>query len=286
MAWITWLLLAIAVLVAASCFLVRYGALRWDVSTQGLLYELETARVRTATRRYDARELDGLPAPVQRYFRAVLKDGQPMVTAVTIEQIGTMNLSQSVAQWKPFTARQRVVIHRPGFVWDARIAILPGIAVHVHDAYVAGVGILKPSVLGLYSLADLRGEGNLARGELIRYFAEAAWYPTALLPSQGVQWAAVDDDSASATFTDGALSVTMLVRFDNAGLIESSRFDARGAMSAGKVVQIPWEGCWSNYQESGGMRVPVTGEAAWLHPQVRKPYWRGSITTMTYEFSP
>ncbi len=285
MAWIAWPLLAIAVLAATLLFFVRYGALRWAVSTQDLLYELETARRWTPTRRYDVRELDGLPAPVQRYFRAALKDGQPMVAAVTIEQSGSMDLSRSSTRWRPFTARQRVVIRRPGFVWDARIAVLPGIAVHVHDAYVAGVGILKPSVLGLYALADLRGGGDLARGELIRYFAEAAWYPTALLPSQGVQWQAVDDHSACATLLDGVLGVSMLVGFDHAGLIETSRFEARGAMAGDKIVQIPWEGRWSDYQERGGMLVPVTGEAAWLHPQARKPYWRGSVTSLTYEFS-
>lgn len=208
-----------------------------------------------------------------------------MVTAVTIEQIGAMNLSQSGEQWKPFSAEQRILTCRPGFVWDARLSIVPGVAVHVHDAYVAGVGILNPSVLGLYSLADQRGEGEIARGELIRYFAEAAWYPTAMLPSQGVQWVAVDADSVSATLADGSLSVTMLVRFNEWGLIESARFEARGAIVDGQTVQIPWEGRWSNYEEHDGMRVPVTGEAAWLHPQVRKPYWRGNITSLKYEFS-
>ena len=46
--------------------------------------------------------------------------------------------------------------------------------------------------------ADLLGAlGEVAQGELMRFFAEAAWYPTALLPSQGVRWQAVDDTSAA-----------------------------------------------------------------------------------------
>jgi len=161
-----------------------------------------------------------------------------------------------------------------------------GAAVHVHDAYIAGVGILKPSVLGFYPLADLHGDGEIARGELMRYFVEMAWYPTALLPSQGVQWDAVDEHSAKATLTDGALRVTMQVTFDNAGLIESARFDARGATVGTAIVQTPWEGRWSNYQERQGMRVPLTGEAAWVPAQGRKPYWRGTIASLTYEFGP
>lgn len=39
---------------------------------------------------------------------------------------------------------------------------------------------------------------DLAEGEFMRFFAEAAWYPTALLPSQGVRWQAVDAHTASA----------------------------------------------------------------------------------------
>ena len=33
------------------------------------------------------------------------------------------------------------------------------------------------------------------------------------------------------------------------------------------------------------MRVPMTGEAAWLPLQRRKPYWRGTIASLTYEFA-
>jgi hypothetical protein len=66
--------------------------------------------------RYDARELEDLPAPVQRYFRTVLKDGQPIITAVTIDIAGTFNLSPTGEQWKPFTSRKRVVTRRPGFL--------------------------------------------------------------------------------------------------------------------------------------------------------------------------
>ena len=63
----------------------------------------------------------------------------------------------------------------------------------------------------------------------MRFFAEAAWYPTALLPSQGVRWVAVDDRSANATIVDGALTLTLLFRFNDDGLIGSFRADARGA---------------------------------------------------------
>ena len=286
MTWITWMLLALGLFVAAGIGLDTFGASRWAASTQALMARLEATRMPATTARFDARELEGLPAPVQRYFRAVLKDGQPIVTAATVEHTGTFNMSQTSEQWKPFTSEQRVVTRSPGFVWNGHVAMLPGVTVHVHDAYIAGIGILKPSVLGLVPLADLQGGGDLARGELMRYFVEAAWYPTALLPSQGVPWEAVDDTSAKATLVDQSIRVTMLVRFDGEGLIRSAWFEGRGAVVGKAIVQMPWEGRLSNYQWRDGMRVPLTGEVAWMTPQGRKPYWRGTVTALTYEFGP
>jgi hypothetical protein len=276
----------VAFLVTLALGLAAWGASRWRDATDVLLAQLEATRLPALSRRYDALELEGLPPPVQRYFRTVLRDGQPIVTAVRVEQAGTINLSASGEQWKPFTARQRVVTRRPGFVWDAAVQFAPGVTVHVHDAYVAGEGVLEPSVMGLYALSRLRSGGALGEGELMRYFAEAAWYPTALLPSQGVRWQAVDDRTANATLTDGPLSVTMRVGFNDAGLMDTVTFAARGALQGQTMVMLPWEGRWSNYAERNGMRVPLTGEVAWLTPAGRRTYWRGSITQMGLELAP
>jgi hypothetical protein len=250
-----------------------------------LISRLQAAHVATATSRYDARELEGLPAPVQRYFRAALKDGQPIITAAKVEHKGDFNLGESTDQWRPFFSNQHVVARRPGFVWDGRVIMMPGLPVRVHDAYVAGEGILHPAVLGLVTLIDLRGTGDVAEGELMRFFAEASWYPTTLLPSQGVRWEAVDDHSARATLVDGTISVTLLFRFGAQGLIDSVLAQARGRTLGKHIVMTPWEGRWSNYQERNGMRVPMTGEVAWLAPEGRKVYWRGTITSLTYEFA-
>ncbi len=285
MSGLKWALLVAGVLVAAAFVVAGYGASRWAQGTRALLVRLEATRVASPVRVFDATELDGQPPPVQRYFRAVLKDGQPIVAAASVEHRGSFNMSTSGEQWKSFASTQRVVTQRPGFVWDARIAMLPGLVVHVHDAYVAGEGILHAAILGLFTLADLRGGEAVAEGELMRFLAEAAWYPTALLPSQGVQWEPVDDRSARATLVDGPLGLTLLFRFNDEGLVESVRAEARGRTVGGRVVMTPWQGRWSDYRDHGGMRVPFSGEVAWLLPEGAKPYWRGTITAMSYEFA-
>jgi len=280
---ITFILLGLAASIAAA---LAYGSKRWQAATEEMHVNLEAARRPVAPQTYSASELIGLPAPVQRYFRAALTEGQPMIAAVTVEHTGSFNMDPAGDQWKPFHSTQRVITQRPGFDWEARIAMLPGPRARVHDAYIAGEGILHGSLFGLVSVVRIRGTPEIAHGELLRFFAEAAWYPTALLPSQGVQWAAVDDHSATATLRDGDTSATLLFRFNADDMIDSGRAEARGALINGVNVPTPWEGRFWTYELRDGMRVPLEGEVAWVFPAGPGPYWRGRITSIAYEFAP
>src|ERR1700680_4739862 len=125
MTWLLWLGLVLCLLAVAAVGLSAYGSKQWTDIIRALTRRLEAARIDEKARsaspaRFDSGELEGLPAPVQRYFRAVLKDGQPIVAAVTVELVGTFNLSATGEQWKPFISRKRVVTPPPRFLWAAR----------------------------------------------------------------------------------------------------------------------------------------------------------------------
>ena len=285
-------IVAVVLTVAAlAVALATAGARRWSARIDRLLRQIHPAVPSPmAPARHDRHELDGLPAPVQRYFRLVMPDGQPIITSATLAVSGTFNLSATGQQWRPFTSNQRITARRPGFVWDARIALLPGLPVHVVDGYVQGQGVLHAAVLGMVTVARVIGGGQIARGELMRWLAEAAWYPTALLPSQGVRWQAVDEHSADATVVDGALSLTMRFHFDAAGHIVSAWSAARGAVSGRgakrSTVMTPWEGRWSDYQRRNGLLLPMQGEAAWLPPGgARRPYFEGTVERIAHTFA-
>jgi hypothetical protein len=285
MKWLKWSGSALGLAVLAAFAGAACGSWRWQKGSAALRARLEASRTAPSPSRYHESELHGLPAPVQRYFRAALKDGQPVIAAATVEHSGTFNMSEGAAQWKPFTSEQRVITQRPGFDWDARIMMFPGVPVHVHDAYVAGAGMLRGAILGLIPVVDMADSPELARGELMRFFAEAVWYPTALLPSQGVTWQAVDDRSARATLSDGSISITLTFGFQDDGLIASVYAEARGRSAGGKTVNTPWQGRFWNHAAQSGMRVPLEGEVAWMLPEGAKPYWRGTTTALAYEFA-
>ena len=90
---LTWVGVIVLGLAAAYATAFAFGAWRWSGDTRDLMAELNTGSVAPTTTLYHETELAGLPAPVQRYFRGALTDGQPIVTAVSLAQSGTFNMS-------------------------------------------------------------------------------------------------------------------------------------------------------------------------------------------------
>lgn len=259
-----------------------YGSYRWQIATDNLRAKLINGQRTIQPKIYDQKEIEGLPAPVQRFFQTVLKDGQAIVAAVKLSQQGQFNLNEMEDKWNPFTATQLVITQRLSFDWDARIQMAPGLNAFVHDTYLLGEGSLHASLLGLFTVAKMDSTPESNQGELLRFFAEALWYPTALLPSQGVRWEAINDTSAHATLTDGATTVSAVFQFNAEGTIDTFRTEAR---YRDKLTAMPWGGRFWEYSVRNEMLIPLEGEVGWEYPEGTRLYFQGRITEINYEFA-
>jgi hypothetical protein len=278
------LTLVLGSLLAGLAILLASGEYRWRARTSAALTRLRrpgAARVATV---YAETELKDLPAPVARYFREVLKPGQPIVRYARFSQRGTF-LVRPPDGWRPFAATHHAVTLPAGFVWDARIRAAPGLSFRVRDSFIDGTGSMFVTVMGLVGVVSVEGTPEMASGALHRYLAEAAWFPSALLPSQGVVWAPIDDASARATLTVGGTTVWLDVHFGADGFITRVYTPARARDVNGRGVPTPWQGRFSRYEERNGMKIPVIGEVEWVLPEGPQPYWRGEITEMAFEAS-
>lgn len=259
------------------------GARRWAARTRVLKASLAKADPGAAP--YSTAELEGLPAPVARFFHHVLREGQPLIRSAEIEWTGEFNLGRPGRDnWRPFTARQLFVPGAPGFVWDARIQMLPAVPILVRDSFVDGGAAMTGAALGLVPVVDSYGTDTLASGALQRYLGEAVWFPTALLPREGVSWTAIDDSRARASLTAGRTTVSLEFRFDAAGNVTSvftpDRWydDGKGA-----PVPRPWEATNRRFEAREGVVVPVDSTVAWDLPAGRFEYWRGHPVLIRYE---
>ena len=127
---------------------------------------------------------------------------------------------------------------------------------------------------------------ELNQGELLRFFAEAVWCLTSLLPSQGVIWEAIDQHSSRATLTYRKITASVVFQFDTEGVITSMRAEACCYRVVGdKSMFMPWVGNFREYAVRDGMQLPLEGEVGWEHPEGLRLYFKGKITNINYKFA-
>jgi hypothetical protein len=206
-----------------------------------------------------------------------------VVQRAFIRWSGELAMSNGSA-WQPFTAEQHFSVNPPGFVWDANVRVAGLFPIRVRDAYVDGTGASEASVGSVIPLKGQRGTREVAEASLMRYLAEAVWFPTALLPRPVLSWSAVDADTARATLTDRGVRVAVDFHFGAGGEIVGCAADRHRAVGDGTVL-TPWRGYYRNYRRVHGMMTPMTAEVAWVLSGQPTPVWRGHPTDIEYQFA-
>ena len=271
--------MAVGLMLIASFLLGQY----WNKAT---IYKLENTLLQSVkispVKKVDFASFSLLPEPVARYFRYALTDGQPIVTVMKIRQTGMLRTNTITDKWMRFTANQLVVPSARGFIWNAKIATPLKTHINVLDAYIAGVGSGRVSLLSAIVIGSETGGQELNSGALYRYLAEAVWYPTALLPESGVVWTAINGQTALATLKDGATSVSLEFCFNAQGEVTGIYSPERFRSVGNEYKKMPWEGHFRNYITQAGMKVPSYGEVGWYESGVWQVVWKGSVVDAQY----
>ena len=195
-----------------------------------------------------------LPEPVQKYLRAAIRIGTPLVQGVHL----TMRGSIKIGRWLPFRATQLINPHR-GFIWKARVAgIIAG-----SDHYLNEEGGMDWKLAGLFTLAHADGK-DASTSAAGRGGAEAIWIPTALLPRFGATWTATDDTHISVAHTIGDTSVEVHYALGPEGHIHSLVFDRWGDPdNTGTFCWHSFGGEITQYRTFNGLTIPSSGRLGW-----------------------
>jgi hypothetical protein len=74
----------VGLLILSLAGLLAFGELRWGRGSEAAFARLKSGQEASKAGRFSTEMLAGLPAPVARYFRKVLRDGQPMVSRIRV----------------------------------------------------------------------------------------------------------------------------------------------------------------------------------------------------------
>ena len=198
---------------------------------------------------YSSEQIKDLPDPVQRYFKYSLRENQHYLSNARLKHGGKFNPGQ---KWFPIQGEEYFTIQNPGFVWFGKLPFFSA-----RDMYYDGFGYMKVKLLSAVKIIDARGK-ELDQGALVRWLAEAPWFPTALLPSEKLKWEPIDYDSARVIFTDKYLTVDGVFYFNEQGQI--TKFSAKRYRN--KDME-KWSGIYRDYKEIEGMQIPHYVEVTW-----------------------
>ena len=235
------------------------------------------------TKTFSFNDLEGLPEPVQRYFKYALRDGQEHIKFVRLKQVGEFRMKEN-QPWMPIKAEQYFTTEVPAFLWRVKLMMAPFIWIEGRDMYYQGKGNMLIKILSTITVANATGR-EMDISSLIRFLSEAVWFPTALLPSDYLEWKEIDANSARVIIKDKGYTASGIFTFNEKGEIVKFVSNDRYMEVDGKYFKEQWAGYYRNYQEIEGMKIPIEGEVEWNLSDRDLPYAKLKITDIQYNIT-
>lgn len=220
---------------------------------------------------FNLKQISDLPQPVQRYFRHVLKEGQPYVSYVRLTHDGQFKTDLD-KDWIDIEGEQYFTTEKPGFIWIGKTSMFTA-----RDMYLRNSGKITVTLFSLFNVVN--GKGNkYDQGEILRWLGESVWFPTNLLPNEHLSWTSIDSKTAELSFNYNDLSLSYIVSFNDKGEItqlETKRYMGEDSLES-------WVGKLSDYKEINGMIIPTKIEAVWRLDTGDHSYAKFSIKKIEY----
>ncbi len=167
----------------------------------------------------------GLPAPVERFYRNTYGDEIPVIESVVITGRGRL---RPFGVWMP---ARYVIVHRTGYDYRHYFEVtffgLPFL--RIHEGIIDGVSFFE-SPMGSYI-----DDPNTNQAANLAVWAEAGWFPSVWITDPRARWQSVDAQTAILFVPYQAGEDSFVVRFNpDTGLVdqmEAMRFKAKGDTS-------------------------------------------------------
>ncbi len=248
-----------------------FGKINLSIKFSKQVKELFAQTKNISDQRFYKDQLDSLPEPVQRYFKHILKEGQPYISYARIKHEGQFKANLDKG-WINITGEQYATTEKPGFIWKGTTSMFVA-----RDMYISDQGRLVVSLLSLFKVVNAKGE-QYDQGELLRWLGESVLYPTNFLPNERLEWLPIDSTSAKLTFNYKKLSLFFKITFNEIG--EIIEMETKRYMGEKKLET--WVIKATNYKELNNVLIPTTFDVLWRLDKGDFSYAKFIITEVEY----
>lgn len=243
---------------------------RVDAEVATLFGELETLPTYHAER-----ELEGLPAPVQRFMRRNLDDGAPHLSCVRLRKTGTVR-ERPGQPWTEYEAEEYVVASTPALLWYARLRPFPLVWVDSRELLLQGRGHALAKLFSTLPSVD-RDDDATRRALMLRWMASLVYVPSALLAREGLSWTALDDDRAELRLSEGELEVHGIFVFDDKGDVIRFESEERPWTGDSRPSTALWIVEYGEHRGFGSLSIPTRVAQRWELDGQTFPYQESKL---------
>jgi hypothetical protein len=210
-------------------------------------------------------DMQHLPEPVKKYIRYAGFVGKEKITNVFLKANGQIRSSEK-SGWMQFTSEQYNFFENPFRAFYIRAVKMgvPAVGLHLYKNEEATMVI---KLLNLFKVVDAKGP-EMNQAETVTVLNDMCFMAPGSLISKNITWETMDAGQVKATFTNGQITISAILTFDEEGkLVNFLSFD-RFETSDGKIyINNPWETPVKEYRKIGDYYLPSKADVIYKRPE-------------------
>lgn len=210
-------------------------------------------------------DMKHLPETVKKYIRFAGFVGKEKIKNFYLKATGQIRGDQK-SDWMPFLSEQYNYFNSPfrAFYITAKKWGIPVTGLHLYKNETATMTI---KLAGLFKVVDAKGP-EMNQGETVTVLNDMCFMAPGSLISSDLQWEEINKNQVKATFTNGKISVSALLTFDDNGrLVNFLSYDRFETSDGKKYHNLPWETPVKEYADFGGFHLPSKAEVVYKRPK-------------------
>lgn len=209
-------------------------------------------------------DMQHLPEPVKKYIRYAGFVGKEKISNVFLKASGQIRSSEK-SGWMQFTSEQYNFFENPFRAFYIRAVKMgvPAVGLHLCKNETATMVI---KLLNLFTVVDAKGP-EMNQAETVTVLNDMCFMAPGSLISKNITWETIDASQVKATFTNGQITVSAILTFDEEGklmnFLSFDRFDTDGKT----YTNLPWETPVTEYRTVNGYRLPSKADVIYKRPE-------------------